>query len=988
MPGLVLDFAGESLIGQEPPRATTVPDDLSAYAADLPRTPAWPVFQGQGDEICLQLQNDFYFDLEAGLRLRFCRQVPHEAAAEIADTLRRLRAIELPTAYPVYEDEHFRLEVTRLAALKARLGPVRVSVDGDPRGTPLRDAGLAGKLRFASSIVNKTTDEIFLPRRFPGAVAHWIVAEKSLVLLYPLARADDFLAIELRDPSRAGAVAAGLERLPALLERRIRASAVADAAVTEVYFAAQGQAGDEWVEIAAPASDGTLAYTIATENANLRGEFFAFAHTALVLDRAQGLRLNDRLLANGAEEIAYANLVQVGAGRFRSLARAGGNYGFYASVRCYTGALCGSPDIHPDLVRRLPGIERSERACAPEDFHLSELNPFGVATDGRVDPGGKFVEIQALRPCQAGGILFRAGETLLDPGFAFLAAGEILLFAASRDYFDLSESPGVLRFYEETGLRSFGFNDTVLLLDVAGTGVGSPPRTIELYTPPGGPVAFLPESNSGSASSSPSRLHSLLPPNERARWPLFHRAGMAGLRPDLANTHAMSPGRIVATGPEFTEPDAMPGFSEILPAGAYGPNGASLPGAEFIELYFPAGGTPGDETLAIEIEAGDATEVFLVPGPATLPSPFARRAVWSREPTVCWNETNIAFAPALRLPNASSVYTLRSAGGAILDRFAVSQSLYDSLQANAERRSLTKIPDTELWRPSGASAARDHLCGARTAATPAGPASYAPFFAETERSPAYHALRVFSLASGEIVNWRIGPAPDAPLRSGEEFVPSGGILTLSASGLSGPRLLAEARIISVPGTEGIFTGELFPAGQAPYFESIAPTPPGGGQEWLRICARDGFTLAPGDELIIQDGQATDRIVPFAARFTQDPPLPLSGSTLTLPPGRCAILIDPDLNAGTSVYLPVLNVNDASIWTIAASSTIGNGLASGEGLRLLLEHTGTTSALASYGLPDTQTPFGLPSLSGQFVRRTLTTSTGPRYDRPDAWEVAP
>lgn len=1023
---LLLDFGGVSLLDPGRRHATDPPQHLDSYSAVAVRTPGWPAAQFRDGQLCIQTQNDFYFDLEAGLRLRFCRPAQAAAARRLQRVLAAIARIERPTAFPGYEDAELRLAVTGLTELRRRLGGIDLSFDGEPHRPVLAKNGLRGAAHYES----RPGRAEYLPRRFPEARFHMLLAGPRLVLLYPLPDHDGrFLTLELHSPGLSAAVRAGFRRLPAVFADLQKQAQPLEARATEVYFAAQGAAGDEWLELSSGTRAARLRYRATNAGTTVAGEVFAFAYTSLLFRREDGLKFDDEIEtgpANDSETLRYGELSRHGAGAYRSLARArAASADFAASRRCWTGAICGSPGLHPEIVARLRPAPAAGRLCRAEDLRLTEWNPFGLlagdAPDARRDPGGKFVEFQVLRPCVAGEFLLRAGALLLDPGFPALAAGEVILFAAAEEHF-AAVAPGTARLYVDTRLRSLRETDEIALLDLgaatdategAETNAPGLPSETRLYTPPHG-VTFVP--GQGSRGDGPGallrRIHSLTPPTGGI-YPRYHRADTAGLRPDLARSHAMSPGRVPGPPPEPAEPPdsgSEPGaanrlrIDEILPAGAYAADGTSLPGQEFIEFRWPLGRTADDASLLLEIESDGATDRYLLPAPAagTLDDgshdPGGGRLVWIREGPLCWTAgPGWLDDDRLRLPNGPAEYRLRDHDGRLLDRLRIEAHEYDELVRDDRRRSLQFVAAADQARPAAGSPARAHDCSADTLATPGRTASFAPFLAFAGEAGGVHALRFFSgAASATPVHWRAGYTFDAPLIAGTQELEHGVTLSLPWPAGANGRLLIAAEAVSAgepAGTaypESLYLAESFPAGQELYIATVAPSPPAGGHEWLRLCSTAGFDLTDDAALVLRDASSEDRIVAYDARFPGSPgavlPLPLDPARRRLDPGQCALVIDPDFDAGTAVYLPPLSGEDRALWTIESSATLGNGLGSGEGLLILRATDGELRPLASYGRPDTPRPFGLATSGGERVERRAAPF-GVRYDRIEAWEVA-
>lgn len=756
--------------------------------------------------------------------------------------------------------------------------------------------------------------------------------------------------------------------------------------------------------------------------------------------------------------------------------------------------LCANPGIAPALARSL-ALQRARfqanqmphalPPCRLQDFALSEFNPTGiyvpppgVGGQGSVAADGKFVELRVARACRTAGLYFRIGEKIADPGSTALSVHRPLLLIATRDparYLDLvpaaqageavaagaakSTGPDIfsvpaLRF--ATAADEIAVHALPLLLpvleepsdapDPGGTSrvLRATPENERLYwSGPGAAVESI-----GGAPSIFRAVHSLqyAGAGTQARE-AFARGAGRGLRPDLREWNAMSPGQLSgladanateqrAIAPKPLYPEVR--ISEILPAGGYDANGTSLPAEEFIEIHAyssPEHGSAHDASLEVRITK--ASTLNTIHQAIRLPLPERDGYfVFQRGTSRCFAHNTggrVARLSELSLPNGPANYALHRIDAthspalaplidaSIIDAFTIDSFAYADLNPPRLRRSVSRFAGEtafpEFARPTDGAAAVSPYCGAATSATPGAPPSFAAFVL---RDPAdSHRLRLYnestplplSLAysDGNLSSaWSVqtplykshGDAIDLPVPPLPETGP-------------GPRLIytvhANDRLLGA--------GESFAREIPLQIHSVAPTPAAGHVEWLRLCSPDGFSPTaysqPGSrssasagastneslQLFVADSRSADRIVPHAERFETGPRAfatpqanPLPGTpfafrtidSLELAPGECAILVDPDYAGQTLPLIPA----DRALWTIADSSAIGNGLSSGEGLRVYLATANQAPAipLCSYGRPDLPDPFAIHTDSGRYVSRTFDLAASSPFDERQFFQV--
>lgn len=715
--------------------------------------------------------------------------------------------------------------------------------------------------------------------------------------------------------------------------------------------------------------------------------------------------------------------------------------------------LCANPGIAPQLARALQERElnaaqfpESAPLCEPGDFTLSEFNPTGVylPLHRRLADDGKFLELQVRRDCRSDAVWFRVGGTLLDPGSARLRAGQTLLFIAARDprrYLDSVVDPSSgTALFSAPALRSSRAGDSIAVYTAR---TENSPAFERVLRPAAADVLYwtgignTPSDHLARETASDFRaVHSLEFRAAGAREAFSAGAG-TGLRPDLRAFNAMSPGRfsedasprntetVIASDSESDSSNSLDvQISEVLPAGGYDLDLQSLPGEEFIEFHaFVDPVQPGTEGSPRDRYAGwelriiretDTDADATVQQRIRFPSPErAGRFVFRRAASRCFAQP-AAFSQALlgrlSLPNAAARYELiplASPDADPRDRFRLDAAFYSELdragqeRASASRSSGMTAPGTdgfgEFWRRSDGPAATSPYCGRRTLATPGAPAAFAPFLQREDRPP--FRLRLYSEDGPRELRLRLSADSNVTFVEVDVFAEHGQTLDLAA--LLPPGFAAYPRILYTihANDRRLGAGEIFASDVPLIVSSVAPTPPPGQVEWIRLCSPDGFSLSAlanvsgagaaileRSELRVADSHSHDRIVPFneRSRISQSPVAALNGDSLELAAGACALLVDPDF-AGQG--LPT-EARDAALWTIAESSAIGNGLSAGEGLRIYAARDARDPGvtLASYGRPDLPDPFSLSVSGGRYVSRIAPLSARLFFDEAALFEM--
>ncbi len=883
--------------------------------------PAPGLLPGADGACLLSAPRDFH-DRELGLRLSYCG-LP-ASAADLERTVREIRSGFDRTALPEWSGGNVRLRPRSYSELQGQAWSVAVVCNRRmAKGTPQRYRHAELELSCDPEI-----RDAHLPTVFPGLSFDLLVDRTSVILLYPTDKTSHGLAIEISEPSFHASLLAGLQRMPQHLRTLHELAEGGDVTATE--------------------TGGPLA------DVGLRNGFLEVAHDRSVPVRAHvrligttatietkflvlpgGVHLLGLPPAKEGESIRLENVTSgVGltfAGPGPTLQRTVDLTHSRASASCSLGWPCGSPGVHPhsDL---LSSPSKDGELCSAEDVFLSEWNPFGVVPYAGAPPesGGKFVEIASTKKCRLDGLFFSVGHTNLDAGPASVGPDAVLVFAPESEPFTVpvKVSPH---------LRAAKVEDPITAVELASG------RTFVLRPAPPGGTEYLPYATSDAGSE---RLHGLAGScSEHVLCERFTTGDGRGLNAPANEYNAATPG---FPNPGAHSPSGSVELTEILPAGARGPEGESLPAEEFVEFHAEqASGGTAELTIS-----GTTTRRyrFVVPSRTGY---FA----FARDGGRCFADVPwVRRWPALSLPNGPGTYSLVDPGGR-RSELRIQESDFRMLEGES-RHSLTRVSDRQ-WAVASGPEARVNTCPL-TFAAPGRATAYAPFLIETDTDhPAFTYFGTNALTAN--VEMSCNGIQSTPVfRAGHELS-FGTALDLDLGAAP-----AQARcLLSIrAGTELLFVGDYYSGPPILYFDTIYPSPLTGEQEWVRVCTGAGFVLAD-NSLELVDSASADRIVPWQARGGA--PLGPGDARRELLPGECALLLDPD-----STALPESGPRDVAVWTAAAGAALGDGLAAGEGLRL--RRPGDGVVLATFGLPDSARPFSIAPERGVAVRRVPGTTT--------------
>ncbi len=978
---LSLDYAGTNLLEEIPAySAIQIQTEIPAPSA-AEYNKLGPDFRIEEGRLCVRNIGNYYYSYEAGLRFEYCE--PESIASDISipgilEILAWTGGSNQDSALPYFDTGTIRLEISSLSQLR-KTGGILVSVDaGQTFNGIFSDNLLRGKVLHLDSrlpLNEKNIGAGVLPRRFSQASYNLLATENEVILVYSTEDADRLLLVRIRSIEASSRITAGLQRIFEIQTRLLQQAGHDGIFLSEIFFRDSAGGNEEFLEISGRAGQNTLGrIQLQTDTGFVfDSEVFLFASSAAVFSPSSfpGFSFKRSVSAVFAAGSAIYNLEsysQSGGSPKRSIDAADAGGIFSAVFVCYSNPICANRGLSPDILDRLnQSASEDPSRCRMDDYTLTEINPFGIhenlpdgSASATIDAGGKFVEISANRPCVHGSVVFYAGDAILDSG---AGAQQTLLFAAQGSFF--TEPPLVA-----PELRGFSEYDEVSGFDLISNSRRSLRRGVPLN------VHYIRGDSSGRSPVF-RRVYSLIS-DDFLRRDYFHAASSAGLRSDLSSNHSMSPG--IAT-PLEKNSLICGRLSEIFPLSSRDASGVLTASDEFFEIsgLCPVSGNSG-LTLRVQRLSDGKIDEYKFPRPEAQYLNAGRLAIFRSDPH-CWNRPSGAvYFSGLSLPDEGADYSLLDEDGNILDTAAVERADIESL--SAPRSSFYYHPGAGRWRATDFSDA-ENLCGPYSLGTPGGNEAYRPFLHPLTFRDDRRVLRLFSTNNSETVFWKAGARLDVPEIEYSFQLSTGADFDFSyPSGASGRKLMAA----NDASGNLIFLGEIYPAGQRLSIDAVSATPAAGSVEWLRLCAplpqypagSPGFQPRIGEFLHIKDSASADRIIPYAGRFSGTF-FSLRADSLSLSPGECALLVDPDYSGQP---LP-LAAGDVSLWTIESTSTIGNGLSSGEGLMIYSSMPdGSSENLCSLGLPDTMQPFHINTSSSEYVRR----KPGFHFDLRENYEV--
>ena len=582
-----------------------------------------------------------------------------------------------------------------------------------------------------------------------------------------------------------------------------------------------------------------------------------------------------------------------------------------------------NPD-NPNNPSSPAGLASNTNYCKPEDFTLTELNAFGLRPENRLDRTGKFIELSFLgaNECKLSIMELLIGSVKVP----FTIASKIVKpnsYWLITDGRHMTGVPNLVR----RNLDFLQWQDTITLQTSTSSKI--------LWKGLKAEDNFLSESMS-------KEVYSMHVNGEKF---YHHREQKPNLLQAVYRvSHTMSPGEANNTN----APDASGELSEVLWAGGY-KNSASLTEEKFVELR-----TKGDGTLELEIQMGTKLSRFYIPV-----SGLDAFTVLSKSNFQCFPNSRSIVSDKLSLSDDVTTLRLKADGKNLQEvkYFPLRDNGYNNTTQKI-RASFSNSGINSIWRsstkPLRISIAPD--CQGQIFATPEASNEFEPFLADEifdhqGNGRFYLAASVFDLNLPYSVKFY------SHLPQEEAF------LSLEKTGIAS--LLKP--VVSILSTNGLFYQKLENYSDLKlynrdgiFIEGIMTNPMNPQNEWILFCNRSKVNRDMAD-YEIEDEDSPDRIDSYFKRKKLNLPSGVSapaflGNSTNLSPGQCGYLVDPE---SSLLNLKPMGIAPTLVFTVRTTSTIGNGVSSGEALDLF-KYIGTERIhVHSFGNRYSHAPFTIP-----------------------------
>lgn len=625
----------------------------------------------------------------------------------------------------------------------------------------------------------------------------------------------------------------------------------------------------------------------------------------------------------------------------------------WSNVITLNSKFCGDPGI--EFAETLVAINPNDNTtpttgntpplenCKPEEFTLSELNAYGLRPETTIDKSGKFIELQFIgaKDCKLMDLSLVVGEISI-PLFGkemILKSNSYLVITDGKHFSDLKN-------LIPRNIDFLGWQNSIEIKNTSSTKVLWNGLRVEDF--------FLSQSMSGVISSMVFKSGTIS--HHPLHSPIF-------LQSIYRISHSMSPGEpngeIVNT--------ATGEISEILWAGAY-KNSISIPDDKFIELK-----TKGEGTLELEINAGTKISKFYFPV-----SKLDAFTVLSRSPFQCFPETRSILSTELNLSNEITNLKLKSSEntiGEITYNPTIGHGLNNSSQkirASVVNSGVNSVLRTSI-RSTNNSVHSE--CKDQTYASPDRPNEFEPFL--VDESFDYLGNGKFYLAASYLdihLPFNAKVYSHLPLEHFSIPLEKLGITNLlkpignflQTTGLVYQRL-ENYSDLKIYNRDGIF------------IEGIMTNPTNAQNEWILLCNRS-YLAKDITEYEIEDEDSVDQIDSYFKRKKIQLPTGVSsefsGNSTLLSPGQCGYLVDPD---ASKLNLKLMGISPTLIFTTRSTSTIGNGISSGEMLDLYKTSGGQRTHIHSFGNKYSHAPFIIPVNTDEIILLSPEKRGENKYD---------
>lgn len=576
-----------------------------------------------------------------------------------------------------------------------------------------------------------------------------------------------------------------------------------------------------------------------------------------------------------------------------------------------------------------PGYEENltnPDSCSPDDFSLSEINPFGLMEEGVKDYSGKFIELQYRGKvrCDMSSLLLQI-EGYKTPLFLsrhFISEGEFLVIGRETYFQNLPHLS--LRDPEHLKLET-----PASLLSLDG-------RIFEFY---GGIT-----NGNYIAEDSSKKLHSLIPISGGFE---FHREkNSSNLKGNYSSENSMSPG-------EENPPIGFIGnskISEINWAGSFS-NSLSYPEDDFLELE-----TEGYGTVQVTVINDGLEKKYFLPVLEFDDFPVLHSGEFK-----CFNSIKNLYHADFSLP-ASSAKISVSSNSTSLDEMSYNPVQREGVNDSSLRirRSFAKTKRAGKWKNSDnqSSGYVQADCKNYSFGTPGGEnETFSYLFPDTNS----FTLNFQKYYESVPINVKYFTAfPSAVEAVSINILQSPSPFNINIPGSFSPEASVYLEISGSDETNLINRDGLFISG-------VNPSPINSANEWVLLCNRSENTKNLYD-YFIEDTGSFDEIVTYQERKgvllpSGVDPIQFTGNQILLKPASCAYFVDPDAN---SLVLQPIGELPVLVTTVKTSTTIGNGISDEEPLDLYKKDASGKIHIHSYGNRYSGFPIKMKGLPGEVI----------------------
>ncbi|MDX1960576.1 MAG: hypothetical protein SFU98_18540 [Leptospiraceae bacterium] len=533
-----------------------------------------------------------------------------------------------------------------------------------------------------------------------------------------------------------------------------------------------------------------------------------------------------------------------------------------------------------------PGVELSQESqkCNLGDFYITELNPLGYWKNGRLDPNGKFIELQfnGEKPCDLSSVTLKIDSDSfpLSSKKEFIQKSEVIVVGRKDDFIEKIR-------ISDRNISSVNIRSKIEILS------GNDTRII-----------FSGIESDWILKGKTGALYSIVFENGKFfHHPKFQSKKLNNL---LRQNHFMSPGEIVSNG--------VLGKASLVEVNVYGSysENSSFSGDRFIELKNENSGT-----LEINITNQNEDKTYFIPIEED-----SGYTVLSKENFQCYTNVSSIQSSDLILSRDTNKILVKSKDNSQEFHFKKSNLGKDSRTPRVR----SSIVQTSIgtWKEFSEKKQIPNLkpeCVGYSFASPNSANHYDPFL--HKEGEKLFLINTDNSESITLKRFQVEPS------FSEE---------ISIQTQSNKQDISYLR----PNREGLVYLEIKESGNTEIFsnkglkiEAVSYNPSLSSNEWILLCNR-GESSEHIHDYEIEDTHSKDLIIPYSERFVGSPPSFIDSffahTIGILQKDQCGYLVDPNFTLG---ILKPAGVIPTLLFTVSGSTnnSIGNGLSIGESIDL-------------------------------------------------------